>query len=253
MAKNRVTLRDLTISLESFLIDNIVYSDRFNSREHIVTSFRFCKRLSEYADPTDYSIPVLNLEKLKIKGLDLRILPNFAFQPLTDLAGLKSLTFESCCGLSDALRQMAWKFGDTIINNLPNLSSLTVRHEQEQSEGPQSAWSLRHFLCNLTPLKTLRVLLSGREYYFGNLRDILKVHGATLQTLVWDERQCQRLTLDNNPLVIRSDAGRLPVIVEFCPNLIELGIPIRWDDGPDVPVEGHKVHVRILRPYATML
>lgn len=256
MAKNSETLRDLTLSLESVLVDDMVYSEPFNPDEHIehnATSLRFCKDLAKYADPTDVSIPILELEILKMIGLDLGLLLNAPFKPLTDPAGLTSLTFESCCGLSNTLHKLAWQSGGQIINNLPNLSSLTVRHEQDQSDGPQTTRSLKNFLRNLSPLRTLRVLLSGPDHYFGSLEDLLEVHGARLQTLVWDERQGQRLTFEQDRLIDQTDAGRLPTIAAFCPNLIELGISIRWDDGLDVPVEGHKVHVRIPRPYAPIL
>lgn len=248
MAKNSETLRDLPLSLESVPVDDIVYSEPFNPDEYIATSLRFCKNLAEYADPTDAPIPLLKLENLKMIGLDLGHLLNAPFKVLTDPAGLTSLTFESCCGLSNALHKLAWQSGNKSINNLPNLSSLTVRHEQDQSDGPQTTRSLKNFLRNLSPLRTLRVLLSGPDYYFGSLEDVLEVHGARLQTLVWDERQGQRRTFEQNRLMDQTDAGRLPTIVAFCPKLIELGILIRWDDGLDVPVEGHKAHVRIPRP-----
>ena len=207
-------------------------------------SLRFCQKLAEWADPADISVPVLKLESLKIVGWDLRPLFNGSFRPITDFNSLTSLTLESCCGLSDALPMLARKSGDQVINRLPNLQSLTIRREID--DNPEFTRVLDHFLRNLSPLRSLHILLSG-YYNARSSKEFLKIHGATLQTLVWDERLGRRHDLIDDRLVDLRDAGKLGTIVKYCPNLVELGIPVRWSSGEDVPPEGHRKHVRIPR------
>ena len=204
-------------------------------------TLRFCEKLAERADPDDISVPVLKLESLKLTGWDLRPFVNGSYRPITDFNSLTSLTLESCCGLTDGLPQLARKSDNEAVNRLPNLQSLTIRREIDVN--PEFTRDLDHFLRNLSPLRALYILLSG-DYFVRSSKEFLKVHGATLRTLVWDERLGRRYDLSDDRLVDIRDAGRLSTIVKHCPNLVELGVSVRWSDGEDVPPEGHRAHVR---------
>lgn len=209
-------------------------------------TLRFCEKLAERADPADISVPVLNLESLKVIGWDLRPLLNGSYRPITDFDSLTSLTLESCPGLFDALPMLTKVSGGEAVSRLPNLQSLTIRNERD--DHPDFTRNLDYFLRSLSPLRTLHLLLSG-HYVMRSSKEFLKVHGATLQTLVWDERLGRRHDLADDRLVDLRDAGRLSTIVKHCPNLVELGISVRWSNGDDVPAEGHRAHVSVTRPY----
>ena len=190
------------------------------------------------------SAPVLHLETLRLVGLDVEVTLGGTFRPLTDLPTLTSLTIESCCRLSNAFSTWTPNSGDGNVSRLPNLQSFSVRQEKIS---PDFLDDLVAFICHLSPLTALRVLLEGNfdEYLF---TEILKTHGATLRALVWDERLYRRKKLVDDGLWDMSDAGKLCEIAEFCPNLVELGISVRWDEGPAVPGEtGHRAHVSISR------
>ena len=210
--------------------------------EMTTKTLRFFKKLAERADPAGISVPVLKLESLKLIGWDLRPLVNGAYRPITDFNSLTSLTLESCLGLFDVLPMFTKVSGGEAVIRLPNLQSLTIRNERD--DHPDFTRSLDYFLRSLPPLRTLHLLLSG-HYVMRSSKEFLKIHGATLRTLVWDERLGRRHDLDDDRLVDLRDAGKLGTIVKYCPNLVELGISIRWDNGDDVPPEGHREHVSV--------
>ena len=218
----------------------------FDPETQTAKTLSFCKELGERANPAGVSVPVLKLESLKIIGLDLWPFVNGSFRPLTDFSTLTSLILESCCGLFNALPMLTVVSGGKTVSRLPNLQSLTIRNEDD--DHPDLLRTLDYFLRSLSPLRTLHLLLSG-DYDMRASKEFLKVHGATLRSLVLDERLGRRYDLVDDRLVDLRDAGRLTTIVKYCPNLVELGISVRWSNGDDVPPEGHRAHVRVPRRY----
>lgn len=214
--------------------------------EQTEKTLHFCETLAERADPADISVPILKLESLKVIGWDLRPLVNGSYRPITDFNSLTSLILESCCGLYDALTMLTEVSNGRTVSRLPNLQSLSIRNEHdEHRDFPRT---LDYFLRSLSPLRTLHLLNSG-AYIVRTSKHFLEIHGATLRTLVYDERLGQRHDLADDRLVDLRDGGRLTTIVKHCPNLVELGISLRWNDGQDVPPEGHRAHVRLPRRY----
>ncbi|KAL8794029.1 MAG: hypothetical protein Q9195_003435 [Heterodermia aff. obscurata] len=240
VAGNSSTLRNLELGYEELVVYDFMNLNFPDLEERTEAALRFCEKLAERADPAGISVPVLNLKSLKIVGWDLRPLVNGAYRPITNFKSLKTLILESCCGLSDALTMPRDESGGKAVSRLPALQSLTIRHEHDDhTDFPRA---LDYFLRSLPPLRTLNILLSG-PYTMRTSKHLLEIHGPTLRRLVWDERFGQRQDLTDDRLIDSRDAGRLNTIVKHCPNLVELGISIRWDDGEDVPPEGHREHV----------
>ena len=246
MAGNSRTLRNLELGYEDLVVHDFMSMHFYDLEKQTNKTLRFCEKLAERAEPADVSVPVLKLKSLRIIGLDLRPLVNGSFRPITDFNSLTSLTLESCCGLTYAFPLLARRSGNEAVNRLPNLQSLTIRREIDNN--PDFIRDLDNFLRSLSPLRALRVLLSG-YYVMRSSKEFLKVHGATLRTLIWDERLGRRHDLADDRLVDLRDAGRLSTIVKHCPNLVELGLSVRWSNGDDVPPEGHRAHVRNPRRY----
>ena len=228
------------------MVFDFMNMEPFDFDTQTAKTLSFCEKLGKRADPADISVPVLKLESLKIIGLDLRLFVNGSFRPLTDFGTLTSLILESCCGLFEALPMLTVVSGGRTVSRLPNLQSLTIRNEDDHH--PDFTRTLDYFLRSLSPLRTLHLLLSG-YYDMRSSKELLKVHGATLRSLVWDERLGRRYDLADDRLIDLRDAGRLTIIVKHCPNLVELGISVRWSNGDDVPPEGHRAHVRVPRRY----
>ena len=221
VANNSEALRHLEIGLEDIMIEGSISLDK-----QIQQTLRLCKYLVEYAEPAELSVPFTKLESLRLIALDLRLFFNGSFRPLTNMATLTTLTLECCCGLHEGLPILARRSQDEVVNNLPSLHSLTIRQDPYP---PRFLMDLDNFLRSLSPLTTLRVLLSSDNPPW-DISEILRIHGTTLRTLLWDERRAPRHILANDVLVDKRDAGKLTVIVEHCPNLVELGLSIKWNE-----------------------
>ena len=241
--KNRKTLRHIGIGLEGQIFEAFhqkdLYHEILNVPQHKLSQM-FTDKLSKLDKDSESQTPMLKLESLKMIGLDLRLMlcghslldgPS-RVRPIVDRQHLASLSLESCASLGTALPLLARKSSDDSVNNLPNLRSLTIRSEKSHRLRSRS---LRLFLCALSPLKILRVLISGQGV-LPRLSDILPIHGARLEVLVWEDRLGRRRNLEGDGIPFDENcdiARRGRDIAKYCPNLVELGIAVEWEYDKD--------------------
>ncbi|KAL8761434.1 MAG: hypothetical protein Q9184_002456 [Pyrenodesmia sp. 2 TL-2023] len=169
--------------------------------------------------------PLLYLDTLELKGLNASKLIKAGFHFL-DWKCLKSLVLESCHGLEQALALLA----DTKnVQGQPLRSDLRLVTFRVRCEGLNLVTQLNHFLAAITGLVNLSVLLespdSSRNLDFIT---VLKSHGKSLETLVWEERTGRRESFVGSRNEKLPTFQQLQVIAENCPNLIELGLPMNW-------------------------
>ena len=143
-----------------------------------------------------------------------------------DLSNVHTLVFESCSGLNEAFNRFkkaiaADRTCQTTCKS--KLKSLTIRHDQEQVG---SLTDLCEFVCALSGLTHLSVLLDGYDPQI--IDPILRQHGKTLRSLVWDERRTSRIRADETVHTFITHIGRLCKIARHCPNLSALGMAFNW-------------------------
>ena len=87
---------------------------------------------------------------------------------------------------------------------------------------------LKAFLINLAPLQILHILLEGFSE-IEILEEVLKVHSCSLRSLIWDERNAARLTVQRDRSVFNiEDFLELKLISQYCTQLKAIGLSIKW-------------------------
>lgn len=215
---NCVTLRQLDLGIESYLAKAALAESRYiESRTSHQVLNGLMTQIASSSEEEKQPILLPNVDKLKIRGLDLSALVGNEKHLLVDFGALTWLILESCSGLSKALP----KLGAT---QFPTLRSFRIRQEYAK---PDILDILGNFLRDLPPLTDLSVLIDGDIARF-KLKQILNVHGKTLRSLIMDLRNHKRIvTLQNEDRWQRQCCTE---IMRRCPNLVELGIPIDWED-----------------------
>lgn len=179
---------------------------------------------------------LLSLEVCELIGMSLTrlIQPKFF---LFRVNSLKSLTLESCWGIEHAFKILATGKNE---RGLPLLSDLRLESFQFRYEETDLRFraELISFLCSIPGLKHLAVLLET-DYEPRSFRRVLRKHGHSLQSLVWDERMERPVNfLPENirprSLPIDPFCTRITDIVKYCTQLRELGVPTDWRifEGP---------------------
>lgn len=166
----------------------------------------------------------LSLESVYLCGLDFRSVIQGEMALDIDFNDVIELRLESCPGLSQAFSLLTGQ-GDSSRLALGALRDLLVRLEDPD---PNFSTSLESFLTSVRGLNHLQVLID-KALAVQNLESILKVHGKTLETLVWDERRGPRTQLNASTSLLSSNIGNLRVISQNCPSLTLLGIPLNWE------------------------
>ena len=225
---SHISLRKLTIGYED--LARVAYA-KGNISEHISASGMQTECTRYLAPPLSLVCrPVndngtqrpLKLNSVRLLGVDLFVICNFDPGPIFDFDSLKSLTLESCSNIEPVLSALP---GERSLKGMQKLRSLTIRSEF-RSETLQG--HLQAFLCSLTRLNTLVLMLDGVGNFTIDLETVLAVHGNTLQKLVWDARTGCR----NNPSRSVSLVPPLDTLLDLischCPNLVELGGIFDW-------------------------
>ena len=174
----------------------------------------------------------LSLETLDLCGLDIGRIVRGESGLRIDFSNIKELKLESCSGLSQAFSLLTGQ-GDSSRLALSALEDLSVRVEDPDLTFSNSFQSFLKSIRGLIHLKVLIDKVSSVQ----DLEPILKVHGKTLKTLMWDERSGPRIDLSDTSLV-PTRIGRprnLQLISQNCTSLSTLGIPLDWAalNGPD--------------------
>ena len=141
-----------------------------------------------------------------------------------DFNNITLLRLESCAGLGQAF--------DLLVNQVdPSELALSAVEDLfvrlETADQTFSA-SLERFLTSIPGLRHLQVLIE-RASAAQNLEQILKAHGESLLTLVWDERRGPRRNLDACTSLLHTKLGNLKVISQYCRGLTVLAIPLYWE------------------------
>ena len=226
MVDSRSTLSTLDIGVEASLVRSYIAGAIYNDsdpdnqltkrlRSGIANTFLMKARFSEEGEgsPSDY-LP--NIDRFMLRGLDIVRIIDFEGRKLLGISSLTHLTLESCCDLSTALPRLA-------TFKLPRLLTLHIRHERMSG---RARGSLERFLCSLSPLRSLFLLLEG-SFCRIKLDHILQLHGTALNSLIVDFRGRSRVSTRVSHTLWKSHY--LKPIVIHCPHLIELGLPFGWN------------------------
>ena len=166
----------------------------------------------------------LSLESLTLCGFDFDSVVRGEIGLDIDFNNLTVLKLESCDGLSQALNLLAGQ-RDSPKLALGALDDFFLRLEE-----PVQNFSagLETFLTSIRGLTSLQVLIDGASAT-QNIQPILKVHGESLRTLVWDERRGRRTKLGVSTSLLPFKFGNLKAISQFCRFLQVLAIPLNWE------------------------
>lgn len=169
----------------------------------------------------------LYLESLHLYGLEVGKVISGEMALDIDFNNITQLRLESCPGLGQAFPLLM----DQADSSLGALEDLFIRVEDSDA---MFYGSLESFLTSVRGLINLRVLIDkavSTQY----LEPILKVHGKTLTTLVWEERCGPRTHLCACTSLLSTRLGNLKVISRYCPSLMTLAIPLDWEaiSSPD--------------------
>lgn len=130
-----------------------------------------------------------------------------------DWSRLTTLSLQSCVGLGATFKLLL-----DAKNNVRSLRSLSLGHE---NGGVEFQCELETFLTGLPPLRDLHVLVFGSPSH-QELEPLLKVHGPTLRTFVWDE------VAPDGHIVFPPNLGHLDTVSQYCPKLLALGLSWDW-------------------------
>lgn len=227
LAKNYRTLRHLQLSNEISMAS--AYSEQGTLGPLPVrkrdTEVLMAEMQEKFSHLDESYIPVLRLDSLSVCGFDLHAITQGFPDPLIDFSSLGKLVLESCAGLSEAFLLLT---GSNIsrrdaIGSL-NLHTFILRHEGVYDIFPRE---LEKFLVSLRPLSTLHVMLEG-ETDGDILGKVLKIHGKSLLSLIWDERLRPRTDIleDTSDLLAFEN---LRIIGKNCTQLKALGVPLDWE------------------------
>ena len=232
IVENRGTLRQLKLGFERFAARNV---------KDYITRHRRAMLLAQedFYDDTIRTFQELELQDndgkeheawLCLESLHL-VCFDFSKKSLAifDFKKLKSLRLESCLKQT-ALRPLMFKDdNNNITTALPALKSFHLRYEKSNVA---FLLDLRTFLQSISGLVHLSLLLEGPDP-LQSLDDLLKNHGLTLETLVWDQRSGPRYST-SQPTDLwhpRHPGFYNREIASICPNLKELGIISEFSKG----------------------
>ena len=232
------TLRRLDLGIEIPLVKAYIADEIYDDTDpRNQLAMRLRAEMESQLEKTEGTEYFPNVDQISLRGLDC---PSFFIGPYQDrifnFRALKSLTLESSC----------YNF-ETAVTNLGTLELLGLQFLHIRQEGihPRSLPSLATFLCALPPLTALSVLLEGNidceDLDFG---EILQKHGRKLQRLILDVRSDHRRTTRNDPTVWKPQ--NLQDICDYCPNLIELGVPFQWKTGSQFDKDRRGVRSQLL-------
>lgn len=161
------------------------------------------------------------LESLHLCGFEVRKVISGEMALDIDFNNITQLRLESCPELGQAFPLLVDQAG----SSLGALEDLFMRVED-----PDAIFygSLESFLTSVRGLINLRVLID-KAVSTQDLEPILKVHGKSLTTLVWEERRGPRTHLCACTSLLSSRLGNLKVISQYCPSLTTLAIPLDWE------------------------
>ena len=204
-------------------------NDRDIDSETITDEITRCfARLPEWSGS---DLPIMHLEEFQLCGLNLHHFITAHFRPVINFNTLKFLTLESCLGLETALPDLSPNINaDERVPPMVGCASLEVFKLRAEGTTDDLKRTLGAFLVSLKPLKKLYILMEGPSK--ADITElVLRRHGESLQSLVWDERHGPRHRSAENKHMARE--SQLQLISKHCKNLLSLGIAIQWSSTID--------------------
>ena len=168
----------------------------------------------------------MRLEIFELCGLNFNLFLEPSNPIWFDFTNLHILVLHSCVGLRKAFNRLKQNGGSNTAGQPVfelKLRKLAIRID-DGGEGDVKA--LIAFLCAFHGLTHLSVLLHGYEQQY--IDPVLKVHGKTLRSLVWDERLSRRYRADQMVHNFLNYTDHLHIIATFCPDLTALGMAVDW-------------------------
>lgn len=224
LLRNRSKLRELQIGYERELADDfarairrskVLVSGINNDFDSFLPSFK-----EDYKNKT-----ALNLDTLRLINYDISDL-QFHGPRLFDIFQLQTLCIESC-DVGSAFYNAAVGLTKLKSGSALRLKTFRLRHEDPDDLIDQD---LNAFLSSFSGLVHLSILLERSDLWF-SVDSIIRHHGKTLETLVFDQRKGPQLSPDFDTHMIPIpylDNPHLTDICDGCPNLRELGISVGW-------------------------
>lgn len=240
--QNRDTLRHLGLGVEAYIAKDYTIGRRLRQKEASDWISKVIKELSEMSDTT--SVVDMPLRSLMLCGLDFDGIISGKFGITINFVNLTVLRLESCSHLHEALDMFINHRGDTESSlRIKRLSSFMLRHE-----GATEVFcgQLTKFLVSFKGLQSLEVLLEGSHEPLKTSK-ILKAHGRTLRTLLWDERSTRR-TWSGMSTSVSNFLPRLNNISKYCPHLVSLGLCVNW-----TIIKPSSWDKSIVRPYSRII
>ena len=220
MANNKCNLIELELGLETTLFNiydngNIYMDgDPYNSfSEQLRTEIDTAFKVEGGEETQSEYLP--HIACFTLHGLGIETIICFTGQNFLKLESLTYLRLNSCWDLPMALKKFR-------ILQLPALRSFHIRYEKVDH---RFFYHLGKFLLSLPGLNDLSLLLEGKIHPRG-LKNILEVHGESLQTLVFDYLRAVRTSSKESPTLCAESITFS--ILKHCPHLVELGLPIPW-------------------------
>lgn len=223
------TLKHLCLGAESSALE--VYNkpnEGLQLRQHIDNTLEEMveRVVGNTFDANFEDAPLLALNTLELKGLNAGklIRSGFTFQLWSCL---RSLTLESCYNVEPALSFLATKKEhDSEGRSELRLHSFHIRHHEPSSQ--LFIATLQKVLTSFTGLINLSILLENVDGAL-DLQVVLASHQKTLRTLVFEERRGRRDNLAGPATSQLPSIEQLGMIAGCCPDLVELGVLVRWD------------------------
>lgn len=229
LARNHHNLRHLRLASEVDLVTEYAKNGHLDSSEfaRLTLTDTFAETMrKKVAALKERSAPVMQLESLSLIGYDLSAFVSGMVKPTVDFNSLSMLTLESCAGLEVALPWLTGTGGDSCkAKRALWLHTLAIRHENVSNEFLQG---LEDFLRSLKPLAQLHVLLEGEYDGTIELCKVLRVHGKSLRSLIWDERSGPRRDVAVDNTIAPMNHKNLEIVSKHCPGLKALGISLDW-------------------------
>jgi len=211
IAKNRSTIRHLELGFERYIAMNTFYL--VNERRYDLS-----RAQEKFWEVFQERESWLYLNSLRLMFFNFSKKSFLAF----DFQNLVSLRLESCIRDSEILSFLTVSNSTSNMTKMSKLTSFYLRHE---SLNTAFHANLKAFLLSFSGLKHLSLLLQGIDPV-ASITPFLKNHGATLESLVWDQQFKQRLcaAIRTDVMKDRPSYKYKEEIAMVCPNLRELGL-----------------------------
>ena len=221
MIKNAATLNHLRLGFLSRIAHDFALRRR---PQYDRMSDLFSETMGDSLSDLNLSEVHLSLNSLHLCGLNLGSVLQGKVALDVDFTKITQLRLESCPGLSQAFSILVDPAGSSRVA-LGALEDLFIRLEDPDAHFFNS---LESFLTSIPGLIHLRVLID-KALVYQDLESILRIHGKTLRTLVWDERSGRRTRLDASTSLLSTGLKKLKVVSQKCPSLTTLGIALDWE------------------------